>query len=174
MKNLKLQEESGQCGVYTLGNLLQDINIIKKYGHLKEYMPSGAVQFNKILKKEGYKFIFYPIINSVNWERSIPNKFLAEIINDFKPKKGYVQLFMLGVQVGCNEKGMHYVGLICLDNRYFLTDPMFPTFVEIDNIKQLSMIYQYVNSISSFTNNTVNYLSFKDETFVELLKLNND
>lgn len=170
MKNLKIQQKSGQCGVYTLANLTRKQRIIDKYGDDQRFIPSGDYELNKILKKEKFSFRVHPVVSSINWRRIVPVAFLSDIIKDFTDScPRYAFVFILGVQVGYDEFGMHSVGLICIGERYFLTDPMFPTFVEIENIEQIDSLYQYVNSISSFVNDKYKYVSFKTNLFKELI-----
>lgn len=169
MKNLRIQQKSGQCGVYTLANLTREQRIIDKYGDDQRFIPSGDPELNQILEKEKMPFRVHPVISAINWQRAIPIEFASDVINDFAnyyPK--YAFIFILGVQVGFDKFGMHSVGLVCMKKRYFLTDPMFPKFVEIENIGQLAKLYQYINSISSFINDKSSFLSFNTGFLKEL------
>ena len=169
MINYKKQTEHGSCGVFNLANIIRNKSIIKKYGENHDYIPCGNYELNKILAIEFPEIHVEPLVNSVTWKQSIPVQFVKSVIYDFindqAVKKEYVCSFILQVQTGNNEFGLHAISLLYNNGKYIISDPIKSAFESIDGIDYILEKYKYINSISSFMNNEGNFTTFTKEFY---------
>lgn len=169
MINYKKQTKSGSCGIFNLANIIRNKSIIEKYGENHDYIPCGNYELNKILAVEFPEIRVEPLINSVTWKQKIPVQFFKSIvnsfINDLAVKKEHICSFILQVQTGNNEFGLHAISLLYSNGKFIISDPIKSVFESIDGIDCIFEKYKYVNSINSFLNNEGNFTAFTKELY---------
>lgn len=82
MKNIKIQDKHGTCGIYNLANLLQNKEILK-YENDSDFIPCGYQETNKILELENYHIRQRGLIVNFSPSGQIPIDFLKQTLESY-------------------------------------------------------------------------------------------
>lgn len=153
MKHIVSKNKHGYCGVATLINLFRDENMLQ-YLDMNDCYAIGDIGLNKILTSEGYGSRLINMV-TVFGDEKIPNSFVKQMLTsrEFDPSKSDfkhpIVIFSLTVQLGHEEETFHAIGIIRHGDRYFLSDPRYDEYVELDKIDDLFSIIKHVSNISA-------------------------
>ena len=157
MKNIKVQEKSGQCGVFALANLFQAPAIIENYGDDEDLCPCGYVETNIILEKEEISARMTHLVFTSHEEFVIEPEFATALIDDYVKglqmsygKEDFITPFVMYVQAGDDRYGLHAISLLRYKDEYSYLDPRDEEWITVKSLDEIAGRYRHINRIMCF------------------------